>query len=123
MDSVKNKEIGTNKYPSRSRHRWTGEEERYLSQHRTDGAALIAAALGVSELAVRRKAQKMGVSLRVSPGEVCPRCGLYVVRAGTVAARYGVCPACWERMKADAIRERRGFLDARRDYERAKKEV
>lgn len=103
------------------RHKWTDEEERYLIQHRSDGADLIAHALGVSVPAVKHKASRLGVSLRPKPGEICPLCGCYVIRPHTDAGRHGMCPACWERRKADAMRERRAFQRAKEDYEAAKK--
>ncbi|WP_306792626.1 hypothetical protein [Collinsella ureilytica] len=40
-----------------------------------------------------------------------------------MAARHGLCPVCWERRKASAMRERNAFEAARREYEAAKKRV
>lgn len=100
---------------------WTSGEERYLSQHRTDGAALLAHALGRSVSSVRTKASRLGVSLRPRPGDVCPVCGTYQIRPRTAAAGQGMCPVCWELRKAKAMEERRAMREAVRAYERAKK--
>lgn len=66
-------------------------------------------------------AERAGVSLRVRPGELCPRCGLNRVREGTVAARHGVCVACWTRHLAELREERRDEDRAETAYEHAKK--
>ena len=89
-------------------------------RHRTDGADLLAAALGRTRKAVERKAAALGVSLRVSPGEVCPECGCYEVRERTEAARHGLCPVCWERRKAKAMEERAATIRERRRYDAAR---
>lgn len=102
--------------------RWTDEEKRYLISHKTDGAKLVAAALGRTPLSVRIMASRLHVSLERVESEVCPRCGRYRMRKGTSGYRHGLCPVCWEQEKAYAIRERKAFQRARQDYERAKKE-
>lgn len=84
---------------------WTNQEERYLRQHRTDGAELIAHALGRSVPSVKAKANVLHVSLTYRPGDICPICGEHAIHPGTVAARYGMCIVCWERRKADQMRE------------------
>lgn len=101
--------------------RWTDEEKRYLVTYKTDGAERIAAALGRSVIAVQIMACRLHVSLAESEGELCPRCGVRRIRKGTSAYRHGLCPVCWESEKAEAMRERRAFQRARREYERAKK--
>lgn len=105
---------------ARTRRPWTDEERRYLVSHKTDGAELVAVALGRSPKSVRRMAERMGVSLAVRPGDVCPVCGVYDIRPGTSAAQHGMCVVCWERKRARAMQERAAFQDARRDYERQK---
>lgn len=102
---------------------WTTKEERYLITHKSDGAAILAAALGRTECAIRRRASRLGVSLRPRPGELCPRCGCYEIRAGTSAAQHGLCPVCWERAKADAMEERDATLREQARYEAAKMRV
>lgn len=102
--------------------RWTDEEKRYLISHKTDGSARIASALGRTPLSVRIMASRLHVSLKMIESELCPRCGMYRMRKGTAGYRQGLCPVCWEQEKAYAIRERKDFLRARQDYERAKKE-
>lgn len=106
---------------SRFSKRWTDEEKRYLISHKTDGADLIAAALGRTVVSVQIMACRLHVSLRREEGELCPRCAMYRVRRGTIAYRYGLCPVCWEREKTDAMRERKAFQRERQDYEAAKK--
>lgn len=101
--------------------RWTDEEKRYLITYKDDGAEKIAAALGRSTIAVQIMACRLHVSLAVRHGEICPRCGMREVRKGTSAYSHGLCPVCWEREKAEAIRERRAFKRARKEYEAAKK--
>lgn len=100
---------------------WTDEEKRYLITYKTDGAKRIAAALGRSVIAVKIMASRLHVSLAQTDGELCPRCGVRRIRKGTSSYRHGLCPVCWESEKAEAIRERRAFQRARREYERAKK--
>lgn len=99
---------------------WTDEEKRYLVSHKTDGAALIAEALGRSIVSVQVMACRMHVSLRQVDGPLCPKCGTYRVRPGTYAGRHGLCVVCWERERARALSERRAFKEARREYEREK---
>lgn len=105
------------------RRRWTDEEGRWLIQHATDGCALIAVALGREEADVMGEAERRGVRLDVGPDalELCPRCSARYVRPGTSSGKAGVCPVCWERMKADAMEERAAALWERRRYEAAKK--
>lgn len=107
---------------SRFSKRWTDEEKRYLISHKTDGAELIAAALGRSIISVQIMASRLHVSLERIESELCPRCGMYRMRKGTAGYRQGLCPVCWEQEKAYAIRERKAYQRARQDYERAKKE-
>lgn len=101
--------------------KWTDEEKRYLISHKTDGAYLIAAALGRSVVSVQTMACRLHVSLVRQEGPICSRCGVRRVRFGTIGYRHGLCPVCWENEKADAMRERREFQRARRRYETAKK--
>lgn len=107
---------------SRFSKRWTDEEKRYLISHKTDGAELIAAALGRTIISIQIMACRLHVSLERIESELCPRCGKYRMRKGTSGYRHGLCPVCWEQEKAYAIRERKAFQRARQDYERAKKE-
>lgn len=100
---------------------WTFAEVRYLKQHRTDGAELIAEALGRSVSSVQAKACAAGVSLMYRPGDMCPVCGLHSLREGTLAAKHGMCIACWERRKADAMEEQAAELRERKRYDAAKK--
>lgn len=101
---------------------WTSDEVRYLQRHRADGSDLIAHVLGRTPRAVQQQAHRLGVSLRIRPGETCPMCGEHTVREGTDAAAHGMCQVCWERRKADAMRERAAELRAKADYEAAKKQ-
>lgn len=105
--------------PSQPKKRWTLADTRYLSAHRTDGAYLIAHVLGRSVISVQHKAARMGISLGRKLGAVCPVCGTYHVRDNK-AGRYGVCQVCWERRKANAMRERAAERAAQRDYDNAK---
>lgn len=99
---------------------WTDAEDRYIVSHRDDGAYLVAEALGRSASAVRHRASRLGVRLAYRKLGRCPVCGIRLVRPGTYAGRHGMCLACWERRKADAIRERRVEQDAVREYDREK---
>lgn len=101
---------------------WTSDEVRYLQRHRADGSDLIAHVLGRTTGAVQQQAHRLGVSLRIRHGETCPMCGEHIVREGTDAALHGMCQVCWERRKADAMRERAAELRAKADYEAAKKQ-
>lgn len=100
---------------------WTTYEVKYLRQHRSEGAATIAAILGRTELAVRKQAAREGISWRVKAGEVCPFCGNHEVRAGTSAAQHGMCISCWNRHLADLRREAEAEARTNRLREAAKK--
>lgn len=100
---------------------WTDDEIKYLKRHRTDGAELIAHALGRTVSSVQAKAFTLRVSLMYIDGDICPVCGVNRIRADAKnAASHGMCQACWERRKADAMRERADERAAQRDYDRAK---
>lgn len=100
--------------------KWTDEEKRYLISHKSDGAYLLAEALGRSVASVQIMACRLGVSLRSDLGEICPVCGQARIHKGSFAGRRGMCSACWEKEKARSLLERKRFLSARREYERSK---
>lgn len=100
---------------------WTTWEIRYIRQHRSEGAAAIAAVLSRSEQAVRKMAAREGISWRVKAGEVCPFCGNHEVRQGTSAAQHGMCISCWNRHLADLRREAEAEARTNRLREAAKK--
>lgn len=99
---------------------WSGEEKRYLISHKTDGAYLIAEALGRSVISVQTMACRLHVSLRPDVGEICPICGEFRINKGTPAGRSGMCHVCWEKEKSRALLERKRFQEERRRYEQAK---
>lgn len=107
-------------YPNENKP-WSNSERRTLSRNRNEGADAIAEILGRSPKAVQRMAEKMRVSLRVSPGEVCPVCGIHEVRPHTAAARHGMCPTCWTRKLASLREEEASIRQAEREYQAAKK--
>lgn len=111
---------GQGTYPNEHK-RWTEYEKKLLMRFRTEGADAISPLLGRSPKAVRRMASKMHVSLRLMPGDMCPICGKFRIRAHTAAARHGMCQACWTkelaRLRDDAAEQRR----ADRLYQAAKK--
>lgn len=101
--------------------RWSDNDVRYLRRHRDDGAELIAEALGRTPASVRNKAARLGVSIGYRQLETCPLCGAYPVRPGTRAGSHGMCCTCWERRKAENMRERAAEERAQREYDAAKK--
>lgn len=109
----------------KSRGGWTDEKQSYLIRHAQDGVGLLSRALGVTDEAVIRHAERSGLRLSYGPEwgelELCPMCAARYVRPQTVAGRAGMCPVCWERAKADAMRERAASVRAEVDYEDAKK--
>ncbi len=107
-------------YPNENKP-WSNSEKRTLSRNRNEGADAIAAILGRSPKAVQRMAEKMRVSLRVSPGDVCPVCGIHEVRPHTAAARHGMCPTCWTKKLTSLREEEASVRQAERDYQAAKK--
>lgn len=107
-------------YPNENKP-WSNSERRTLSRNRNEGADAIAEILGRSPKAVQHMAEKMRVSLRVSPGEVCPVCGIHEVRPHTAAARHGMCPTCWMRKLASLREEEASIRQAEREYQAAKK--
>lgn len=112
-------EMKANGLSQGSNRRWTDAEVRYLSAHRADGSYLIAHVLKRSPMSVMVKASRLHISLERKPMKVCPICGTYFVRDNK-AGRYGMCQVCWERRKADAMRERAAERAAQRDYDNAK---
>lgn len=116
---MSNAELQTNEFAKDGNRRWTDAEVRYMSAHRSDGAYLIAHVLGRSVISVQSKACRLRISLGRKPMKVCPVCGTYYIRDNK-AGRYGMCQACWERRKADAMRERAAERAAQRDYDNAK---
>lgn len=112
-------EMKLNSVSRDEKRRWTDAEVRYLSAHRADGSFLIAHVLKRTPLSVRVKAARLHISLDRKPMKVCPICGTYFVRDNK-AGRYGMCQVCWERRKADAMRERAAERAAQRDYDNAK---
>lgn len=100
---------------------WSNSERRTLSRNRNEGADAIAEILGRSPKAVQRMAEKMHISLRVSPGDVCPVCGVHEIRPHTAAARHGMCPTCWTRKLTSLREEEASIRQAERDYQAAKK--
>lgn len=99
---------------------WRCSEERYLTQHRTMGADLIAYALGRSVGSVKSKAHRLGISLTQVPGETCPICGERDTMPNTEAAKHGMCLVCWERRKAEVMRDKAAEERAKREYDAAK---
>ena len=97
---------------------WTWREVEYLRMHRTDGADLIAHALGRTVPSVKAKAHVLGLSLMYLPGDTCPVCGENPIREGTAAARHTMCISCWEKRKANATRERALEEGVKREYDR-----
>lgn len=107
-------------YPNENKP-WSNSERRMLSRNRNEGADAIAEILGRSPKAVQRMAEKMRVSLRILPGEVCPVCGIHEVRPHTAAARHGMCPTCWTRKLTSLREEEASIRQAEREYQAAKK--
>lgn len=114
---------------SAGRRPWTTRELEVLRKFRTEGVDVIHELLRDPETgeyphsrgAIRIAASRQGISLRVRPGEVCPACGAHLVREGTVAARHGLCVACWNRRLTEAMREQAAIERGRADYDAAKK--
>ena len=99
---------------------WNFERQRYLITHAQDGVGLLAHALEVLE-----QAERTGVVLTYGPGreelELCPACQTRYIRPRTNAAKAGLCPTCWNREKAEALRERQSYVLSVKEYEREKK--
>ena len=116
---------------SAGRRPWTTRELEVLRKFRAEGVDVIHELLRDPETgecphsrrAIRIAASRQGISLRVRPGEVCPACGAHLVREGTVAARHGLCVACWNRRLTEAMREQAAIERGRADYDAAKKMV
>lgn len=104
---------------------WTDEDKRYLIAHAADGYVFLAMAMGRTESAIRSKADEMGVYMTMRPrlGGLCPNCGRHRLReTSTRAYNMGLCPTCYEIVKADAMAERVDFMKARRRYTAEKRE-
>lgn len=110
--------------------RWSDRENRFISTHRLDGYLLISEGLrGIGSErapeAVRMHAlRSLGIRLSKYPASgmrKCVSCGRWDARPNTEAGRAGFCQACWERRKAEAVREGRDEDSARREYQRVKR--
>ena len=76
-----------------------------------------------SKLAIKKAASRIGVSLRVSPGDTCPVCGVNPIREGTNAARHDMCVPCWNLHLAELKREQAAMERTHRVYEAEKKRL
>lgn len=100
--------------------KWTDEEERFLREHRRDGAEMIAEVLGRPVPSVKAKAHVLRVSLSYVPHgarSVCTRCGRHFVNPDTAAGGHGLCQTCWDTDKVTAQRERTAEALARKEYD------
>lgn len=102
--------------------RWKPDEERYLSEHASDGAAAIAGKLGRSVISVQVKASRMGLSL--CRRWLCPRCGHYTY--SELVKHTGWCLKCSIDESADTAamknkRIRMEIAEERRRIEESKK--
>lgn len=129
VDSVERARV-VKRARNKSTYFWRDAEDRYISQHRTDGYVLISEGLkGMgyyrSPEAVRMHAYrclKFPLSKYPEHGvHKCVECGCYDARPGTVAGRAGFCPTCWTKRKAQAMREGRSEHAAESEYQREKK--
>lgn len=129
VDSVERARV-VKRARNKSTYFWRDAEDRYISQHRTDGYVLISEGLkGMgyyrSPEAVRMHAYrclKFPLSKYPEHGvRKCAECGCYDARPGTVAGRAGFCPTCWTKRKAQAMREGRSERAAESEYQREKK--
>lgn len=51
---------------------------------------------------------------------LCPKCGMCWVLPDTLAGRFGVCPSCWLKSKAEAERLAAKEVEAQREYDAAR---
>ena len=119
------------------RRPWTVQEEAALAMLAYLGAEQVALVLGRPRDAVKKKANRLGVSVRKTseinvtvlspeairrirerdPGILCPACGRRLAVPAT-----GICGVCHKQALTQVHRERVAELQAQRDYNQAKQE-
>ena len=69
----------------------------------------------------RRRAVVRNLAAELSDDAVlCPKCGMGWVLPDTLAGRFGVCPSCWLKSKAEAERLATKEVEAQREYDAAR---
>lgn len=113
-----------------NRYFWRSDEDRYIRTHRLDGYLLISESMkgrgwNRSPEAIKKHAKRvLGINLSKYPHtgmQRCVSCGKWEVRPNSRAGQMGLCPACWRRRQAEAIREGMDEKRAETDYQREKK--
>ena len=109
---------------------WRSDEDRYIRTHRMDGYLLLSEMMTGrgwprSPESIKKHAKrKLGINLSKYPESGMHRgisCGKWDVRPNSHAGRMGLCPACWRRRQAEAIREGMDEKKAEAEYQREKK--
>ena len=117
------------KVSSTDRRPWTTGELEVIRKFRAEGVDAIYEMMRDpktgrptrSKGAIKLAAHRIGVSLRVRPGDICPVCNVNPVREGTNAARHGMCVPCWNLHLAALRREQAAIERTHRLYEAEKK--
>lgn len=97
--------------------RWTARDDAYLAAHAGDGARSIAAALRRSTSAVKTRASRLGLSLRMR--WTCPNCGRMSYQPPS--ERTGFCRICV--LDASIAAAQRANDDIRAEVAREKAEI
>lgn len=116
---------------SNDRRPWTTGELEVIRKFRAEGVDAIWEMLRDprtgrptrSKFAIQKAASRIGVSLRVRPGDICPLCGVNPIREGTNAARHDMCVPCWNVHLAELKREQAAMERTQRLYEAEKKRL
>lgn len=113
-----------------NRYFWRSDEDRYIRTHRLDGYLLISESMkgrgwNRSPEAIKKHAKRvLGINLSKYPHtgmQRCVSCEKWEVRPNSRAGQMGLCPACWRRRQAEAIREGMDEKRAETEYQREKK--
>lgn len=103
--------------------RWSADEKAFLADHIPRGALWIHAHMPWrSEKAIRRQAERMGLSMKEPGrlGDLCPQCYENRVVKGSFGARFGICNTCYYREEERKFRQRESERKAKAAKEAAR---
>lgn len=103
--------------------KWTLEERNFLRQNVQMGADWIHEQMPWRSVkAIRRKAEKLGLSWKEPGrlGDLCHECFSGRVVKGSYAARFGICPTCYQKERERRFRQMRDEKEAKARAEAAR---
>lgn len=102
---------------------WNADEKAFLADHIPRGVLWIHSMMPWrSEKAIRRQAERMGLSMKEPGrlGDICPQCYENRIVKGSYGARLGICNACYYREEERKFGQREAEAKAKRAKEAAR---